>query len=639
MVRLCFPTVRPVVLSPAEVAALLLRFGSSVVRAQIAEATRRSHACATSRGHSSEESETIASSTGRYSFTQRCLAENASRRRDRHEGDRPESAQSSTATETLHEEPPKRDRRVFIFDASWSDLPVFGGRDAAREFRHGARLPHAVFFNVDACSDRESPFPHMMPGATEFAVYLTERALEARAREVHAGSGVAGSSVADSVGEEASEREREKRESGAEFDDSDENATFFSKDRRNEKLPSRPPEVDLERDIFIVYDGVGVFSSPRVYFMLKAFGCANVFLLDGGIKRWIAEGYPTERGPLSAVGFGERETFVSSARGTTSHDTGPPDLLIQSAPHAVEMVEAAQNACNAAVDLASRGDAEAAEALSEKAAAAAVASGVMRAAELPPVRLATSSVATYDAIVSHSRGVHTPDAGRDDEEVGARGQTPEAPEEGARSSGEKGVDFLLVDARVPGRFFGTEPEPRGDVPSGHIPGSLNLPFPAVLETKQFDERSDTGADCEPLSPFASSPTEKAFAWHTLKKGEKLREALQPVFTRVGGALLKTQEHEESQRASRDSRDSEETHTQVVVTCGSGMTACVLYVALVEAGVDPRALAVYDGSWAEYATRRLLEHDGEGIIPRLNEQEASEWRTKILHARLSGNKEL
>ncbi|KEP64636.1 UNVERIFIED_CONTAM: 3-mercaptopyruvate sulfurtransferase, putative [Hammondia hammondi] len=632
-----FLTVLPVVLSPAEVAALLLRFGSSAVRAQIAEATRRSHACATSRWNTAEEIETTASSTGRYSFIQQWLAEDAGRR-DRHEGDRPESAQSSTGRETVHEEPPKRGRRVLIFDASWTDLPVFGGRDAAREFSHGARLPHAVFFNVDACSDRESPFPHMMPGATEFAVYLAERALEARAREVHADAGVAASIVAGSVGEEASEREKEKRESGAEFDDSDDSATSFSKDRRDEKLSSRPPEVDLERDIFVVYDGVGVFSSPRLYFMLKAFGCANVFLLDGGIKRWIAEGYPTEMGPLSAGGFGEGESFVSSARGTTSHDAGPPDLLIQSATHAVEMVEAAKSACKAAVDLASRGDAEAAGALSEKAAAAAVASGETRAAELPPVRLDTSSVATYDAVVRHSRGVHKPDAGREDEEACARGPTPEAPEEGPRSSGEKGVDFLLVDARVPGRFFGTEPEPRGDVPSGHIPGSLSLPFPAVLETKQVDERRDTGADCEPLSlsPFASSPTEKAFAWHTLKKGEKLREALQPIFTRVGGALLKTEEHEESQRASRD---SEETRTEVVVTCGSGMTACILYVALVQAGVDPRALAIYDGSWAEYAERRLLEHGGEGIIPRLNEQEASEWRTKILHARLSGDKEL
>ena len=39
----------------------------------------------------------------------------------------------------------------------------------------------------------------------------------------------------------------------------------------------------------------------------------------------------------------------------------------------------------------------------------------------------------------------------------------------------------VVDARSSGRFMGTEPEPRPGLPSGHIPGSQNLPFTSVLQ--------------------------------------------------------------------------------------------------------------------------------------------------------------
>ena len=40
----------------------------------------------------------------------------------------------------------------------------------------------------------------------------------------------------------------------------------------------------------------------------------------------------------------------------------------------------------------------------------------------------------------------------------------------------------VVDARSPGRFEGTAPEPRPGLPSGHIPGSRNVPFSEVLTT-------------------------------------------------------------------------------------------------------------------------------------------------------------
>ena len=39
---------------------------------------------------------------------------------------------------------------------------------------------------------------------------------------------------------------------------------------------------------------------------------------------------------------------------------------------------------------------------------------------------------------------------------------------------------VLVDARANGRFIGRDPEPRPGLPSGHIPGSLNVPFTEVV---------------------------------------------------------------------------------------------------------------------------------------------------------------
>jgi 3-mercaptopyruvate sulfurtransferase SseA len=40
---------------------------------------------------------------------------------------------------------------------------------------------------------------------------------------------------------------------------------------------------------------------------------------------------------------------------------------------------------------------------------------------------------------------------------------------------------LVVDARTAGRFSGTAPEPRPGVPSGHIPGSVNIPLADLVD--------------------------------------------------------------------------------------------------------------------------------------------------------------
>lgn len=46
----------------------------------------------------------------------------------------------------------------------------------------------------------------------------------------------------------------------------------------------------------IVYDGLGLFSAPRIWWMLKAFGARDVHVLDGGLPKWKAEDRPLEDG-------------------------------------------------------------------------------------------------------------------------------------------------------------------------------------------------------------------------------------------------------------------------------------------------------------------------------------------------------
>jgi thiosulfate/3-mercaptopyruvate sulfurtransferase len=55
-----------------------------------------------------------------------------------------------------------------------------------------------------------------------------------------------------------------------------------------------------EMDI-IIYEQEGVFSGPRAWWMLKSFGAGNVYLLDGGLRGWIAAGLPTESGDVHRV--------------------------------------------------------------------------------------------------------------------------------------------------------------------------------------------------------------------------------------------------------------------------------------------------------------------------------------------------
>ena len=51
-----------------------------------------------------------------------------------------------------------------------------------------------------------------------------------------------------------------------------------------------------ERDTIVVYDGMGLFSAPRVWWNFRIMGARNVHVLDGGLPAWRAAGLPIEAG-------------------------------------------------------------------------------------------------------------------------------------------------------------------------------------------------------------------------------------------------------------------------------------------------------------------------------------------------------
>lgn len=116
------------------------------------------------------------------------------------------------------------------------------------------------------------------------------------------------------------------------------------------------------------------------------------------------------------------------------------------------------------------------------------------------------------------------------------------------NSASKSGSEQILDARSAERFTGDAPEPRAGLRSGHIPNSLNLPYDALL--------NEDG---------------------TLKTAAQLKA----IFDGVGLALDKP----------------------ITTTCGSGVTASILSLAL--AIVGHREAAVYDGSWTEWGADESL----------------------------------
>ena len=180
----------------------------------------------------------------------------------------------------------------------------------------------------------------------------------------------------------------------------------------------------------VIYDGAGLFSAARVWWLFRLMGKTNVAVLDGGLPKWLAEGHDVE--------------------------------------------------------------------------------------DMPPVlRDRHMTVSRQNQLV------------KDVTQVAHAAKLGEAE---------------IIDARSAPRFRGDTPEPRAGLRAGHIPGSKNVPYSALLNGDG-----------------------------TMKSVPELRT----VFESAGVNLTKP----------------------AITTCGSGVTAAVLSLALERIG--HRNHALYDGSWAEW----------------------------------------
>jgi thiosulfate/3-mercaptopyruvate sulfurtransferase len=78
---------------------------------------------------------------------------------------------------------------------------------------------------------------------------------------------------------------------------SDEGSTLPHMLPRPEVFASRMRALGIGDGMHIVvYDGVGLFSAPRVRWMLMTFGVRDVVILEGGFPAWVAAGGPVEDG-------------------------------------------------------------------------------------------------------------------------------------------------------------------------------------------------------------------------------------------------------------------------------------------------------------------------------------------------------
>jgi thiosulfate/3-mercaptopyruvate sulfurtransferase len=54
-------------------------------------------------------------------------------------------------------------------------------------------------------------------------------------------------------------------------------------------------------ETLVIYDGLGLYSAPRVWWTFRAFGVREVYILDGGFPKWKAEGRPIESGEVKRM--------------------------------------------------------------------------------------------------------------------------------------------------------------------------------------------------------------------------------------------------------------------------------------------------------------------------------------------------
>ena len=202
-----------------------------------------------------------------------------------------------------------------------------------------------------------------------------------------------------------------------------------------EKFSSRVRKLGLGDGVrIVVYDGMGLFSAARVWWMFRYFGHEDVAVLDGGLPKWVAEDRPLE----SLEPMPRDRHFTARVNG----------LLV-----------------------------------------------------------------------------------RDFDQV--------------KANIESGREQVL-DARSPGRYAGSEPEPRAELRGGRIPGSVNLPYGDLVDPERG----------------------------TMLPADELRRKYEASGIDLG--------------------------RPVITTCGSGVTASALTLGLYLLG--HRDVAVYDGSWTEWGGR-------------------------------------
>ncbi|WP_369049123.1 sulfurtransferase [Tenacibaculum sp. UWU-22] len=187
----------------------------------------------------------------------------------------------------------------------------------------------------------------------------------------------------------------------------------------------------------VVYDNLGVYSSPRVWWMFTLMGFTNIAVLDGGLPEWKKNGFPLEEM------LPTKKTIKKGNFKVTYHQ---------------------------------------------------------------------NKIKTTQQVLSAIN----------DEQI------------------------VIVDARSAGRFNASEPEPRKDIRSGHIPNSINLPYQNLQINGQ------------------------------MKSIKELKEIVKKI-----------------------NPDKKE----MIFSCGSGITACILALGTSLAGYTN--YAVYDGSWTEWGSRKEL----------------------------------
>ena len=65
--------------------------------------------------------------------------------------------------------------------------------------------------------------------------------------------------------------------------------------------------------MLVVYDNLGIYSSPRVWWMFKTMGHQQVFVLNGGLPNWIENGFPTEENKPQQMALGNFKAVFNSA--------------------------------------------------------------------------------------------------------------------------------------------------------------------------------------------------------------------------------------------------------------------------------------------------------------------------------------